>query len=110
MQEYVSEQVRLNRELLAAIDSLPALSQKSAECERSYRISLAKSTLEYRANKLPVTLIQDITRGAEDVAKLRFERDVSKERLKATYEKINAIKLQMRILIENTKIDWNSQG
>lgn len=105
----VSEQVRLNRELLAAIDSLPALSRQTAIAERDYKIALSKRTLELKQCGYPVTVIMEITRGDEQVAGLRFERDIARESLKISYEKINAIKLQMRILQENIKLDMCSQ-
>ena len=62
MMEYVSEQQRLNRELLAVIDKLPEASQQAAQSERDYRIALSARTLELKQCGYPVTVIQDITR------------------------------------------------
>jgi hypothetical protein len=47
---------------------------------------------------MPVTLINTIIYGYEDIALLRFERDTAEVRYNANLEYINTIKLQIRIL------------
>ena len=105
MQEYVSEQQRLNREVLAVINQLPILSVKAAETERDYRKALSIKTLTLKKAGYPVTIMNELTRGDDKVADLRFKRDVARENLKIAYEKIYFYKWQVRILTENTKID-----
>ena len=108
MQEYITEAARLAEELRNTLDSLPDLATKYATAEREYKIALSKLTLQLRQDKMPVTILQDVTRGNKTVADLRFNRDIAKELLKIAYEKINTLKLQLRIIQENSKQEWTS--
>lgn len=47
---------------------------------------------------MAVTLIQQVIYGYEEIATLRFERDLAKVKYDANQEYINTIKLQIRIL------------
>jgi hypothetical protein len=69
-----------------------------AEKERNYKIAVNKKALELRAEDTPVTLINQIIYGYEDIAKLRFERDTAQVKYNANLEYINTVKLQIRIL------------
>ena len=108
MQEYITECSRLAEELRHVLDSLPITSSNCAIAERDYKVALAKLTLELRSKGMPVTLLTDVTRGDKEIAELRFKRDTSKELLKIAYEKINVLKLQLRIIQENSKQEWTS--
>lgn len=66
--------------------------------ERDYKIAVNKKALELRSKDMPVTLIQQVIYGYEDIAKLRFERDTAEVKYNANQEYINTIKLQIRIL------------
>ena len=47
---------------------------------------------------MPVTLINQVIYGYEDIAKLRFERDTAQVKYNANLEYIQTIKLMIRIL------------
>ena len=47
---------------------------------------------------MPVTLINQVIYGYEEIAKLRFERDTAQVKYNANLEYINTLKLQIRIL------------
>ena len=49
-----------------------------AEKERLYRLALAKRIVEVHAEGAAWTVAQDLARGDETVARLRYERDVAK--------------------------------
>lgn len=66
--------------------------------ERNYKIALNKKALELRNQEMPVTLINQVIYGYEDIAKLRFERDNAQVKYNANLEYINTIKLNIRIL------------
>lgn len=51
--------------------------EKLAEAERIYRVELAKAILVMKAKGTPATVCQDLARGDEMVAGLRYERDVA---------------------------------
>ena len=81
-----------------AIDTLAKNGYELAARERDYKIAINKKALELRAEDTPVTLINTIIYGYEDIAKLRFERDTAEVKYNANNEYINTLKLQIRIL------------
>ena len=81
-----------------AIDQLAQNGYKLAECEREYKIELCKKALELRSKDTPVTLINQIIYGYENIPQLRFERDTSRVKYNANLEYINSTKLNIRIL------------
>lgn len=54
-----------------------SLGLKKALAEKNYRIALRKEIIKLRAEGNKVTLIYDMARGNEEVAKLRLERDIT---------------------------------
>ena len=66
--------------------------------ERNYKIALNKKALELRVEEMPVTLINQVIYGYEEIANLRFERDNAQVKYNANLEYINAVKLNIRIL------------
>ena len=81
-----------------AIKELAQNGYKLAECERDYKIAVNKKALELRSQDVPVTLINQVIYGYEDIAKLRFERDTAHVKYNANLEYIQTIKLMIRIL------------
>ena len=81
-----------------AIKELAQNGYKLAECERDYKIAVNKKALELRSQDVPVTLINQVIYGYEDIAKLRFERDTAQVKYNANLEYIQIIKLMIRIL------------
>lgn len=95
MWELIEEKQKM---LDKAINELAKNGYELAEKERDYKIAINKKALELRANDTPVTLINQIIYGYEDIAKLRFERDIAEVKYNANQEYINTIKLNIRIL------------
>ena len=81
-----------------AIETLASNGYDLAAKERDYKIAINKKALQLRAEDTPVTLINTIIYGYEDIAALRFERDTAEVKYNANLEYINTIKLQIRIL------------
>ena len=81
-----------------AINDLASNGYSLAEKERDYKIAINKKALQLKAENTPVTLIQVIIYGFEDIASLRFERDIAEVKYNSNIEYINTIKLQIRIL------------
>lgn len=69
-----------------------------AQAEREYRCALAKQILIERDNGIPVTIISDICRGKDDIAILKYDRDVADAMYKSALEGINVLKIQIRVL------------
>lgn len=74
--------------------------------EYNYRTALSKRLLERRAGGQPVTHLADIVKGEEDIAKLRFERDIA-EGLKNSAEKgTDFYKLYARLMEAQNAREW----
>ena len=81
-----------------AIETLANNGYNLAEKEKLYKIAVNKKALELRAEDTPVTLINTIIYGYEDIAELRLNRDIAEVKYNTNLEYINTIKLQIRIL------------
>ena len=91
-----------------AIETLASNGYDLASKERDYKIAINKKALELRAEDTPVTLINTIIYGYEDIAKLRFERDTAQVKYNANNEYIMALKLQIKILNEQLNKEWGN--
>lgn len=81
-----------------------------AKAERDYKVRLRQEALKLRAEDMPVTLIQQIVYGIEDVADLRYKRDVAQTTYEANKEAINTFKLYIRILESQIQREWSLGG
>ena len=96
------QELSANVELLdKSLRALGSRGRAYAESERRYKVALAEKMLAEREKGVPVTILSDVCRGDREIAKLRFERDVSEQAYKAALEAINCYKIQIRVL-ENT--------
>lgn len=69
-----------------------------AEKEYQYRTALSKELVKLRAEGQAVTHLADIARGKEEIAKLRFNRDIAEGLVHSAEEGINFYKLKIREL------------
>ena len=97
-------------ELTASIKRLKANGAKLAEAERDYKITLRQEALRLRAGDMPVTLINNIIYGIDEVAEKRFKRDVEQATYDANKEHINICKLKLRILEAQLSREWGASG
>lgn len=108
MQDLLNEIVAQSRKLDVALSELGKRGRSYAEAERKYRVGLKQKILIERDKGTPVTIISDICRGSEEIASLRFDRDVSEIMYKSALEAINVYKLQLRLLENQADREWNS--
>ena len=91
-----------------AIQQLATNGIDLANKEKEYKIALNKKALELRAEDMPVTLINQVIYGYDDIALLRLARDTAQVKYNANLEYINTIKLQIRILENQMQREWGS--
>lgn len=104
------EITKLINELDKSVRNLRKSGSEFAEAERKYKIKLRQEALNLRATEnMPVTLINQIIYGVEDVANLRYDRDVKEAVYQANQEAINSIKLKLRILENQLSREWGQQ-
>ena len=107
--DYINEIFQKQEELTACIKHLKQNGIKLAEAERDYKICLRHEALKLRAdNNMPVTLINQIIYGVPEVAKKRFDRDIAETMRNTALEKINVLKLQIRILQHQIELEYDN--
>ena len=89
-----------------AIGQLGVRGRACAQAERDYRVALRKAVLAARADGVPVNIISDICGGEEEIARLRFERDIAQTVYESAKEAIQGYKLQIRILDAQVDREW----
>jgi hypothetical protein len=64
--------------------------------------------LRLKADGMAVGMINLIVYGSKDVAQLRLKRDIAQTMYDANLEHINVMKLQLRIIENQLKREWES--
>ena len=105
-QHFAWELDQLNDQLDESIGALRIAGSKKAETERDYRVALAKKIIALRALGTPVTIINDLARGDEEVATLRLKRDVAESEYWTSQEVINVGKLRVRTVNDQIGREW----
>lgn len=96
--DLMEELERRTKILDASIKELTKTGKAYAEAEREYKIAVCKKALELKDGGMPVTLIQLVIYGYQEIATLRFKRDTAQVIYNANQEAINSTKLEIRIL------------
>jgi len=103
------EEIEKKIEMLdKAIKDLANNGYDLAKKEKEYKVAVNKKALELRAEDMPVTLINQVIYGYEDISNLRFDRDVAQVKYNSNQEYINTIKLQIRILESQMNREWTN--
>ena len=76
--------------------------------EYKYRVALSKKLVELRASGQAVTHLADIARGDEDIAKLRYARDIAEGLKKSAEEGINYYKLNAKLKESQLQREWGN--
>ena len=98
MQDLINELNYHRQSLNYAIKELKERGNNKAKAERDYRVALAKKMLELRDKGTPVTIISDLCRGDEDIARLKMERDIAESLYESNMQFIYATKLNIDII------------
>jgi len=89
-----------------AIENLEEFARSRAETEKNYRVALARKMAEYRAKGYPVTIMNDMCKGDEEVANLKFQRDMAEASYKKNVETIDALKHAIETLGDRLKREF----
>lgn len=106
--DLVNQQQALLKQLSATITELEKNGVKLAQKEADYKIKLNQTVLDLRAKGNAVTIIDKIAYGVPAVAEKRLERDIAETMYNVAREKINGIKLKIRINEEQIKREWSN--
>ena len=105
--DLVNQQQALLKQLSATINELEKNGRELALKEQEYKITLNQHVLQLRADGMAVTLIDKVAYGHTEVANKRLERDIAETMYNVAREKINGIKLKIRINEEQIKREWS---
>ena len=94
--------------LMTALNEYPKRGKEYAEAHRRYRTVLRQEILIERNKGTPVTIINDICRGQENVAILCEKRDIAEALYKSAQEAINVYKLRLRIVNDEVNREYHS--
>jgi hypothetical protein len=87
------------KELINAVNDMKSSGRYLATAERDFKIALRKEILRLHIeDNVAWTACENLAKGDENVAILRFKRDVHRSDYEVALERINAIKLEIRLL------------
>ena len=78
--------------------------EEQSAAEREYKIALAHKILELRTEGVPVTIINDLARGDERIAELRFKRDLARSLYETAKEGMRSLRVEASVLQTISKI------
>jgi hypothetical protein len=92
----VTEQMlKTTEKLRNATSAIFTLARQKAEAEETYRIEKAKEIARLRFEKVQATLIPDLATGKEEIAHLKFKRDIAADRYKSGVEAIRGLQSEL---------------
>lgn len=82
--------------LTAGNTELKTLGVKKARAEHDYKVELRKEILRLRhIEKQPATLVNDLAKGKEEIAKLRLDRDIAETNYSVCLEAMRNLRLEL---------------
>lgn len=97
------------KELSTSVNELATTGTKYAEAERDYKIALRQECLKLRDEGMAIGMIDKTCYGIPRIAEARFKRDVADTMYKVNLERINSIKLEMRILENQLQREYGKE-
>jgi hypothetical protein len=95
-------------DLNASIKLLRTHGEKLAQAEHDYKVSLSQEALKLKADGMAVGMINLVIYGLKTVAELRLKRDIAQTMYDTNQEHINVMKLQMRIIENQLRREWDN--
>ena len=109
--DLVQDIQKLMEELTGSIKLLRRHGNDLANAERNYKVKLRQEALKLRSEEnMPVTLINQIIYGIDEVAELRLKRDIAQTMYDTNLEHINVTKLKLRLLEAQLNREYGSSG
>ena len=106
MDDLTRQRDELIAKLNQAVSDHREYGRKKAHAEYEYRVALAEKIITLRAENQPVTIINDLARGADEIALLRLKRDLADATHSSSIEAINNYKLQLRMVEGQMAREW----
>jgi hypothetical protein len=98
LSEIIMEMRNTKTRLDGAIRELHKQAKAKADTERKYKIALRMEILKLKKDGYPATLINDLAKGNEEIAALRFDRDVAKGLYDSARESMQSLRVEASML------------
>lgn len=105
-QDLANEVNGLTQELFRAVRDLQDEGRRLADAESAYRVKRMEETMRLREAGVPVTIIDTIAKGMS--AGALKEYTMQEALYKATQERINSLKLKIRIVEAQIEREWGN--
>ena len=106
-QDLVNELSYKTNKLDNAINQLAKSGRDYASAYTNYRVALAQELLKLKNDGYAITLAGDIARGRKEIASLKFKEIETEALYKANLERINALKLEIKLISNQIDKEWN---
>ena len=90
-----------------AINQLARTGREYASAYTEYRVALAQELLKLKNEGYAITLAGDIARGKREIASLKFKEISAEAIYKANLERINALKLEIKLISNQIDKEWS---
>ena len=97
----------LSRELFESIKLMEQYGTDYARKDSAYQIELYETATRLKAQGETATMISLTIKGNGKVPKVRLDRDIAEVMYKTAQEKINAIKLQLKLVEAQIEREWS---
>lgn len=97
-------------ELDITISILSKAGQDYGKAFTDYRIALSEELVKLKQEGYAISLAENIARGKPNIAKLKYEEIYKEAIYKANLEKINAIKLRIKVLTNQYDKEWGNSN
>jgi hypothetical protein len=94
----IQEMRNTNQRLNGAIREVYKQAELKAKTERDYKVALRLEILKLKSEGYPATLINDLAKGEENIANLRFERDKAKTLYDTARDSMNSLRVEASVL------------
>lgn len=91
------------------LDAYDDAGRQLAEAESAYNILLRQKALAEKDAGVSVTFIDKFLKGDPEIAQKRKQRDIAEAWRDTLKEKIQSVKLQIRIIESQVEREWNSR-
>lgn len=87
------------KDMIRTVEDMRSTGRRLAEHERSYKVAQHKEAFRlHEEQKVGWSAVLELTHGAAAVADLRFKRDVYRSEYECLTEKLNVLKIEIRVL------------
>ena len=98
----------LSRELSESINLMQQYGTDYAQKDSRYQITLAETATRMKADGETATMISLTIRGTDKVPKMRMDRDIAEVMYKTAQEKIQVVKLQLKLVEAQIEREWQT--